>query len=928
MKPWVNDRVRDAAATASSTLDLSHAYLAKLPCELLSLTAITHLSLAENRINGDEIRLLADLPRLQSVNLVKNGISKDDAQSLAVLTQIRDLNVASNFLRNEGAISVSVLKNLVSLNVEANIIDVTGAIAISKLRNLRVLNIGMNEIGDAGVGAIASNLRELTELDVSANDIGDEGALALAKITGLRSLDASGNRIGIRGISALLDAWERLSDLKGRMIDLRSNGDLSQMLPAEVLNSTDAPTIIAAYRSFRRAARQGTTQQLNEAKLLILGNEAVGKTSLVRYLIHNKPRNPDERKTRGAAIHEKIETQLWQIQESPIKLHVWDFGGQEIFRSTHRYFLTARTLYLVVLEARREDDDSLDGWLQCVRNLGGDSPVIVVTNKSDLQDHVIEVDDRRLQERYPGIAFIRTSCNNDKDSAMSIAALRKRIVETLSNDPRLRYVRDPIPPSWLRVKNAVAKVARQRRVMSIRDFQRLCEGADQKVKRHELVSEESEQTALLRLLHYLGVVIAYGFDEISSTASLREVTLLDPNWLTGAIYTLLDHPDVRDEQGVFTRESLNDLLDTKIYLPQWHEFILQMMQHEEIGLVVEIPGMNGHYLVPTALPKYPPYLKNWSDDCLRFRYRYSLLPSGLIPRFVVYAHSLLADPPVRWRSGVVLEHRDCSVLVRSDQKQTVDILIDGPPNERRPTLDVVRHYFDQLHRRFRVAPGMRVPLKAEPEIDVSYDDLVRMERDRGPHFEFLPDGANRYYAVRELLDGVRPQAEAEIVKSQPELPYDVIVSWSKEQSRIVATKLHDLLPEFLPGFRPWISTKDIAKGAEWFDELQSVLSGSRLCILCVTEENCTSEWLHYEAGAIASHLGAHVYPYLIGINGTSISGKPLSQFQLTASTKQETFALIASLNLAKGRKFSRDELREKFEGPWRKLQRVLASSYP
>lgn len=64
-------------------------------------------------------------------------------------------------------------------------------------------------------------------------------------------------------------------------------------------------------------------------------------------------------------------------------LHIWDFGGQEILHETHKFFLTERSIYLLVLEDRREDDTSLFKWLKIITNRGGTSPVILVINKSD-----------------------------------------------------------------------------------------------------------------------------------------------------------------------------------------------------------------------------------------------------------------------------------------------------------------------------------------------------------------------------------------------------------------------------------------------------------------------------------------------------------------------------------------------------------------
>jgi hypothetical protein len=159
------------------------------------------------------------------------------------------------------------------------------------------------------VGARAlAKLTALTSLDLSENEIEAEGAHALTTLTGLISLDLSGNRIGAKGARALLESWCETSTL--RILDLSGNGNMRSLLPPEVLASGNAQSILAAYRRYREAKIRNELRPLNEAKLVVVGNEAVGKTSLIRYLVHGKPRNPDEKKTPGTAIHEKIEDQL------------------------------------------------------------------------------------------------------------------------------------------------------------------------------------------------------------------------------------------------------------------------------------------------------------------------------------------------------------------------------------------------------------------------------------------------------------------------------------------------------------------------------------------------------------------------------------------------------------------------------------------
>ena len=125
---------------------------------------------------------------------------------------------------------------------------------------------------------------------------------------------------------------------------------------------------------------------------------------------------------------------------------------------------------------------------------------------------------------------------------------------------------------------------------------------------------------------------------------------------------------------------------------------------------------------------------------------------------------------------------------------------------------------------------------------------------------------------------------------------DVLISWSKKQSREMAAVFHGWLPKVVPGFQPWMSSKDIDKGKQWFGELQDFLGEATSCIICVTAENVRSPWIYYETGAIATKKqDVLVCPYLVGIGVSMIADGPLAQYQCTEATKDDTLALIRSL---------------------------------
>src|SRR6202008_4464686 len=115
-------------------------------------------------------------------------------------------------------------------------------------------------------------------------------------------------------------------------------------------------------------------------------------TSIVNRLLHGT--FDDVKKTEGIRITE------WPLtvgeKKDQVRLNVWDFGGQEIMHATHQFFLTERSLYLVVLNGRQGHEDAeAEYWLQLVRSFGGDSPVLVVLNK--IGQHPFDLNRAALQ---------------------------------------------------------------------------------------------------------------------------------------------------------------------------------------------------------------------------------------------------------------------------------------------------------------------------------------------------------------------------------------------------------------------------------------------------------------------------------------------------------------------------------------------------
>jgi len=492
------------------------------------------------------------------------------------------------------------------------------------------------------------------------------------------------------------------------------------------------PKIILDY--YFRTRKASERRALNEVKVILVGQGSVGKTSLVKRIVYNTF-NKRERKTEGIYIE-----QNWSVpgkkKGERVQVNFWDFGGQEIMHATHQFFLTKRTVYLLVLDARKgENESNIHYWLKIIRSFGGDSPVLVVTNKCDA--HHLDLNETRLKKDYPSIqGFFTTSCETGK----GIKELKEGIEKQI-HSRAMHHVFDPLPKAYFTVKQKLEKMAEARNYIDIREFHTLCNEND--------VPDPKEQDVLLRFLHDLGSILS--FTDPDSPLPVREMSVLNPHWVTKGVYKIINDDELADNGGVLTKADISRILKGRKYPPDCHAFIVGMMHKFELCFTIR---ENQKWLVAELLPKQEPAkLGNW-DNPLRFEYHYEVLPSSIICRFIVRRYEDLTSPPIYWRSGVVLQRDGCKALVRSDtDKGRMYIAVTGPENGRRAFLSVIRDEFNRIHATIpNLLPDQMVPLPDNPDITVPYDHLLFLEQKQVA--DFFPPGAKQRYSVTRLLDGI------------------------------------------------------------------------------------------------------------------------------------------------------------------------------
>jgi len=149
-----------------------------------------------------------------------------------------------------------------------------------------------------------------------------------------------------------------------------------------------------------------------KAKVCLVGEAAVGKTSLIRRYVEDAF---DDRyiSTLGSKVSLK---RIWLTSKKDpnrqleVQLSLWDLIGERSYlESLHQEYLRGAQGLIAVCDVTRYSSfEALDHWISAALRVAGDVPVALVVNKMDLKDQVMVLYDEAEPElkaaKYNGFA--------------------------------------------------------------------------------------------------------------------------------------------------------------------------------------------------------------------------------------------------------------------------------------------------------------------------------------------------------------------------------------------------------------------------------------------------------------------------------------------------------------------------------------------
>jgi len=657
---------------------------------------------------------LESVQYLQALDLNENEI-KSVSPVLLRLQWLRSLRLSNNMLKSlpDGLLSLEDIKELYLNN---NLFSTMPA-GLSKLKQLEVLNLRNNLLK-----TIPTSIRNLDRL---------------------RRLDVTGNKIST--LPLFLGHSPNLEELSV------SENPLLEPPPEIVSQGSRA---IITY--LRERSHETTVQWVS--KLLLVGEGGVGKTSLLRAL-NREPFDPESSTTHGLNVAPLVIPHP-DICDIEMTLNTWDFGGQEIYHATHQFFLTNRSLFVLIWNARIGFEQSkIYYWLDRIQALAPSAPVIVLATHSDERD--AELPEADLRSRYSQIRCFAHVSNKTGDG---IGGVREKIAELAASLPLMG---ESWPTTWLSAADAVRDSSETYVSLS----------ALHDIYREHKVTPESFDI-LTRWLHDLGSVLHFSHD-----SELRDVVLLKPQWVSEKISEVLECPDVIASNGIF-RHNHMDSVWADLHSSMREKFLRLM---ERFDLSYRIPeDPENKSLVVERLSLDPPDISDlWDEAACDPRHRElsmvfdlnSTLPAGIPTWFIARSHRFSTGR--HWRYGAVFaDHkhgRHVALVQAPPGGKIVSLSVRGPNPQSFFTL--LRDGIEVTLARF---PGLRprrfVPCPGHDGESCSHNfELVDLERARDrdpPVLEVQCPKSFENMSIAAMLYGIHWSTHSDVISRLDELHRD------------------------------------------------------------------------------------------------------------------------------------------------------------
>ena len=184
-----------------------------------------------------------------------------------------------------------------------------------------------------------------------------------------------------------------------------------------------------------KSKEKENTNSDNIFKILTIGEQAVGKTSILRRYVENK-----FMKHHLSTIGIDYLSKTIKIKGKEIKLKIWDTAGQERYRNITNQIYKGSDGIVLVFDVTNEDSfNQISEWMkQITENVSKDEiSIILIGNKCDIQERIVDQKKGEEMAESLGISYYETSALSGQGINEAFEGLVNLIMENKYSNSKI-----------------------------------------------------------------------------------------------------------------------------------------------------------------------------------------------------------------------------------------------------------------------------------------------------------------------------------------------------------------------------------------------------------------------------------------------------------------------------------------------------------
>jgi len=484
---------------------------------------------------------------------------------------------------------------------------------------------------------------------------------------------------------------------------------------------------------------------LRESKITFLGQPSVGKTTLIRAL-DCLVTNPKSYKTTFKPLAksrifdptEGIAVSRIQVPSQKQQWNIWDLGGQEVYQTIHPFFITEKSVYILVCQTHLPVETArIEHWLNTIKFYAPNSAIMIVAThlyvgkKSNSSKDRLRKFQECIKKEYGHITKNLVHIMAvDVPKGRYMRELLDAIVRVVDNQS---YINQVIPPSFIGLDKEIKNACAAKQGASFLTWAEITHLA-----KSVCGIPEKDHPQAVKFLESLGHLMYFpGKEDLKSRlkSPLAEVqeevadqtlngfVLIDCSLITSLFLSILTS-STRSGQSTRRNQKEAGVLPLSLLTQEISPLVPQALKLQFVHLLeyfdIAFPLADGtSVFVPSLLPEsLPNFQSQWPAFApkavqLVRDYTFNFLPCGLFSRLVIRLHQKY-DNVQSWKSGILFGYSNSMCLITNKTaKNRITIAVRGVVEKGETPALVFLSIIDLLNalveHTFQVKPQIGLP---------------------------------------------------------------------------------------------------------------------------------------------------------------------------------------------------------------------------